>query len=112
MPRAKEQMISEEVAGKSINICHIISNPDQRVTQKLAIDVSPLAIISVSPGETAIVVADYLSKVAEVEVIFIDRYLGTVLVIGETSALETACKGILHLLGEKMAFGETQLTWS
>lgn len=112
MPNAKEQMICEEVAGKSINICHIISNPDRRVTQKLAIDVTPLAIISVSPGETAIVVADYLSKAAKVEVIFIDRYLGTVLVVGETSALETACKGILQVLGEELAFGEAQLTWS
>jgi len=112
MLKADMKMISEEVSGKHINLCYIIDNPDDRVTQKLAIDVSPLAIISVSPGETAIVIADYLSKSAVLEIIFIDRYLGTVLVIGETGALEAACSSILKMLHGELAFEEAKITRS
>ncbi len=107
-----ELIVSEEVPGKCVNLCHIIQNPDGRVTQKLAIDVSPLALISVSPGETAIVAADYLSKSAAVKIIFIDRYLGTVLVVGKTSALETACNGLLKFLQGKLAFEKAEITRS
>ncbi len=105
-------MISEEVSGKCINLCHIIQNPDERVTQRLAIDFSPLAIISVSPGEAAIVVADYLSKSAALELIFIDRYLGTVLAVGNIDTLETACDGILQMLHRKLAFEVAEITRS
>jgi len=112
MLRADMQMISEEVAGKCINLCHIISNPDVQVTKKLSVDVSPLAIISVSPGEAALIVADYLSKNGVLEVIFIDRYLGTVLVAGKISALETACTGVLKLLHGKLAFEKAEITHS
>ena len=112
MPKTVVQMICEEVSGKCINLCHIISNPDARVAQKLAIDVSPLAILSVSPGEAAIVAADYFSKSADLEVIFIDRYLGTVLVTGQISALEAACTKVVRLLGQNLAFEEAVLTRS
>ncbi|MEN6462337.1 MAG: propanediol utilization protein [Syntrophomonas sp.] len=112
MLKANVQMISEEVSGKCINLCHIIKNPDDKVTEKLSIEVSPLAIVSISPGETAIIVADYLSKSAALEVIFIDRYLGTVLVVGEIGALETACTGVLKMLRGKLAFEEAELTRS
>ncbi|HWQ43981.1 MAG TPA: hypothetical protein VN456_18395 [Desulfosporosinus sp.] len=105
---AEMPMICEEVSGKCVNLCHIITNPDNQVTQKLSIEGSPLAIVSVSPGEVALVVADYLSKSAALEVIFIDRYLGTVLVVGETGALETACTGLLKLLHGEMSFEEAE----
>lgn len=110
--KADVQIISEEVSGKNINLCHIISNPDMRVTEKLAIDVTPLAIVSVSPGEAAIVAADFLSKYADLEVVFIDRYLGTVLVTGLVSALETACTGVINFLHGELAFQEVVPTRS
>ena len=112
MLKADMQIISEEVSGKCINLCHIISNPDVQVTRKLSVDVSPLAIVSVSPGEVALIAADYLSKNADLEVIFIDRYLGTVLVAGKISALETACAGVVKLLQGKLAFEEAEITRS
>lgn len=105
-------IISEEVSGKCINICHIISNPDVRVTQQLSLEVSPFAIVSVSPGEAAIAVADYLSKSGSLDVMFIDRYLGTVLVTGSIGTLETTCKSLLRWLHEKMAFARAELTQS
>jgi len=107
-----KQIISEEVSGKCINLCHIINNPDVRVTKKLSIEVSPLAIVSVSPGEITVAVADYLSKSADLDVIFIDRYLGTVLVTGNIGALETACTGLLKWLNTKMSFEGAELTRS
>lgn len=112
MLKADMQMISEEVPGKCINLCHIIKNPDDRVTKMLAIDVSPLAIVSVSPGEAAIIIADYLSKSTDLEIVFIDRYLGTVLARGEISSLETACTGVLKMLHGELAFEEAALTSS
>jgi ethanolamine utilization protein EutS len=112
MGKTDIQMISEEVTGKCINLCHILSNPDARVVQKLAIDISPLAIVSVSPGEAAVVVADYFSKSAHVEVVFIDRFLGTVLATGQISALESACTRVADLLEKELAFEKAVITRS
>jgi len=102
----------EEVSGKNVNLCHIIANPDRQVLACLAIEHCAIGIVSVSPGEAAFAAANFLSKAASLEVVFIDRYLGTVLVTGRIAAIETACRDLMDMLVSRLEFERTAITYS
>lgn len=112
MNSEKGKRISEIVEGKSVNLCHIIANPSLQISQKLAIDPSSIGIVSFTPGEIAIIAADILAKSADLNVLYIDRYLGTVLIGGEIEALKESFSTIMNILKNQIGLETIQITMS
>lgn len=112
----KLRIIQELVPGKQITIAHLIANPDADLYVKLGlnpnIDYSKAAIglITISPSETAVIAADIAVKAAGVELGFVDRFSGTVIVTGTISETEAALKAILSYTKEKMGFTVCDIT--
>ena len=63
-PEMKQRIVQELVPGKQISLAHIIANPDKILYTKLGLDPSldysraAIGIMTVSPAETAIIMAD------------------------------------------------------
>ena len=76
------------------------------------IDYSKAAIglITISPAETAVIAADIAVKAAGVELGFVDRFSGTMIVTGTVSETEAALKAILDYAKEKMGFTVCDIT--
>lgn len=112
----KVRIIQELVPGKQITIAHLIANPDNELYEKLGLNPnidyskSAIGIVTISPAETAVIAADIAVKSAGVELGFVDRFSGTLIVTGTVSEAEAALKAILDYVEEKMGFTVCNMT--
>lgn len=106
----KMRIIQEIVPGKQITIAHIIANPDKILYQKLGLDPnmdyskSAIGIVTVSPAETAIIIADIATKSSGAEIGFVDRFSGTLIVTGTVSEAEAALKALCDYAKDVLGF--------
>ena len=98
------RIIQEYVPGKQVTIAHVIANPDRDLSSKVGLEqAEAIGIMTVTPGESAIIAADIALKAASVEIGFVDRFSGTLVVVGDLSsveaAIEAANQGLERILG-------------
>ena len=109
-PEVKQRIIQELVPSKQISLAHIIANPDKVLYTKLGLDPSvdysrsAIGILTVSPAETAIIMADIAMKASGAEIGFVDRFSGSLIVTGTVSEVEAAVTAILTYVDEKLGF--------
>ncbi|MCR2043819.1 BMC domain-containing protein [Anaerosalibacter massiliensis] len=111
----KQRVIQEYVPGKQITLAHLIANPQKSIYRKLGLDdekYNAIGILTITPSEAAIIAADAATKVADVEIGFLDRFSGSLVITGDVSSVETALKGVLNLLSDVLAFTSTNITKS
>lgn len=112
----KQCIIQELVPGKQITLAHVIANPDKILYKKLGLDPavdyahSAIGIITMSPAETAIIAGDIATKASGVELGFVDRFSGTLIVTGTVSEVEAAMKAITDYCLEKLHFTVCEIT--
>lgn len=111
-----QRIVQELVPGKEITIAHLIANPDTDLYVKLGLNPkidysrSAIGIMTISPAETAIIAADIAMKAAGIEIGFVDRFSGTLIVTGTVSETEAALKAVLQYVESKMGFKTCGLT--
>ncbi len=105
------RIVQELVPGKQITLAHVIANPDMILYKKLglnpAVDYSKggaIGILTISPSETAVIAADLALKASGVELGFVDRFSGTLIVTGSVSEVEAALEAILEYCRGKLGF--------
>lgn len=98
------RIIQEYVPGRQVTIAHVIANPDRPLCQRVGLnDAEAIGIMTVTPGEAAIIAGDLALKAADVEIGFLDRFSGTLVLSGRLSsvlaALDAANRGMHDVLG-------------
>jgi ethanolamine utilization protein EutS len=98
------RIIQEYVPGRQVTIAHIIANPDKPLCQRVGLnEAEAIGIMTITPGESAIIAGDLALKAADVEIGFLDRFSGTLVVNGRLAsvqaALEAANNGLADILG-------------
>lgn len=112
----KLRIIQEIVPGKQVTLAHIIAGPDEIIYKKLGLDPAvdysraAIGILTISPSETAIIAGDLAIKTANVELGFVDRFSGTLIVTGSVSEVEASVRQILIYLKETLGFAVCQVT--
>lgn len=98
----KLRIIQELVPGKQITLAHVIASPDPILYTKLGLNPeidytkSAIGILTVSPAETAVICADIATKTANIDLSFVDRFSGTLIITGMVADVETALKSIME----------------
>lgn len=98
----KQRIVQELVPGKQITLAHIIASPDPILYEKLGLDPSvdyaraAIGIMTVSPAETAIIMADVALKAAAIDLGFVDRFSGSLIISGTVSEVEASEQAILE----------------
>ena len=111
-----QRIVQELVPGKEITIAHLIANPDADLYVKLGLNPkvdyskSAIGLMTISPAETAVIAADIAMKAAGVEIGFVDRFSGTLIVTGTVSETEAALTAVLEYVEEKMNFNVCPIT--
>ena len=106
-----QRVIQESVPGKQITISHIIASPMKDIYERLGIDErGAIGILTLTPYETAIIAADIATKVADVEIGFLDRFTGSVLISGDVDSVETALNSVNETLKNMLGFTISPIT--
>jgi len=114
----KQRIIQEYVPGKQVTLAHLIANPQKSIYKKLGISDEydeyneAIGILTITPSEAAIIAADVATKAAGVEIGFLDRFSGSLVIVGDVSSVGSALKEVLNLLTNILAFTPTNLTKS
>ena len=97
-----DRMIQEYVPGKQVTLAHLIANPGKDLFKKLGLQdaVSAIGILTITPSEASIIACDIATKSGAVEIGFLDRFTGAVVLTGDVSAVEYALKQVTRTLGE------------
>ena len=112
----KLRIIQELVPGKQITLAHVIASPDPIMYQKLGLNPdidftgSAIGILTVSPAETAIIAADIATKSGNIDLSFVDRFSGTLIITGLISDVESALKSICEYAQERLGFSVCELS--
>lgn len=106
----KQRIVQELVPGRQITLAHLIANPDAVLYEKLGLDPrveyskSAIGVLTVSPAETAIIMADIAVKASGAELGFVDRFSGSLIITGSVSETEAAVKAILDYCRDTLGY--------
>lgn len=107
------RIIQESVPGKQVTIAHVIASPGPEIHERIGVIAGEsIGILTLSPAETAIIAADVASKAASVSIGFLDRFTGSVVVLGDVQSVETAITEVVRFLHDQMGFCCTEVTRS
>lgn len=112
----KIRIVQELVPGKQITMAHIIASPDPIIYKKLGlnpdIDYSRAAIgiLTMSPSEVSVIAGDIAIKTANIEVGFIDRFSGTLIITGKISEVESSIRAIIQYTKTTLDFTVCDVT--
>lgn len=112
----KMRIVQELVPGKQITIAHIIANPDDILYRKLGLDPAieysktAIGIVTMSPAETAIIAGDIAIKSSGVELGFVDRFSGTLIVTGTVSEVQASMTALVEYCKEVLGFTVCPIT--
>lgn len=113
MAEEKQRIIQEYVPGKQVTLAHIIANPDPDLYKKLGVigeRRGALGIMTITPGEGAIIGADIATKAADVELVFVDRFNGALIINGSVADVEAAVRDVMDVLEHVMKFTPAVVT--
>jgi len=109
--KTMDRIIQESVPGKQVTIAHVIASPMSDIYERLGIDDrGAIGILTLSPYETAIIAADIATKTADVEIGFLDRFTGSVVISGDVQSVETALKAVTETLCDLLDFTTVPIT--
>ena len=112
----KMRIIQELVPGKQITIAHVIANPDDILYKKLGLDPAieysktAIGIVTMSPAETAIIAGDIATKSSNVELGFVDRFSGTLIVTGSVSDVISSLNALVDYCRDTLGFTVCPIT--
>lgn len=107
------RIVQEHVPGKEVTLIHLIANLEPCVAAMLGHSEqkqTSVGIITISPGEAAIVVADLAAKSGAVLIEQLNFDCGSVVIKGDLSSVEYALNDVRDILGRNMNFAVCPIT--
>ena len=102
------------VPGREVCFAHVFTPNDKAIYENLALHIGvhegedhrgeSIGMIRVTPWEAIVVAADVAVKAAHVEVGFMDRFCGTLILTGRLSEVLTAVEEVVRFFRETLKF--------
>ena len=115
----KLRMTRVRVPGKSIDFAHVFTPSDPSVYQNLAVHIGvhegedhtgeSIGIIRITPWEAIVVATDVAVKAADVEVGFMDRFSGALIILGGLSQVLTAIEEVVRFFRDELNFNVCEI---
>lgn len=94
-------------------MAHIIPNPQGDLHDRLGLESGgAIGIMTITPSEAAIIAADAASKAGNIEIGFVDRFTGSLVVTGEVADVEAAIRAAVGTLVNVLGFTAADVTRS
>ena len=112
------RMTRLRVPAKEVCLAHILNPSEERIYHNLALHIGvhegedhtgeALGLIRFTPWEAVVVAADVAIKSADVEICFMDRFCGSLILSGRLSEVQTAVESVVKYFGE-IGFGTCEI---
>ncbi|XVK07170.1 BMC domain-containing protein [Maridesulfovibrio sp. FT414] len=112
---AKQRIIQEYVPGKQVTLAHLIASPHRDIYLKLGLDDNAsgaIGIMTITPSEGVIIASDVATKAASVEIGFLDRFGGSLLLLGDVASVEAALRAVLAYFEDTLHYSSVEMTRS
>ncbi len=110
----KLRMTRVRVPGKEVCLAHIINPSEKCIYQNLALHIGvhegedhtgeSVGMIRFTPWESVEVAADVAIKSANVEIGFMDRFCGSLIITGGLSEVQTAVEEVVRFFDQVLGF--------
>ncbi|MDE6924070.1 MAG: BMC domain-containing protein [Acetatifactor sp.] len=110
----KLRMTRLRVPGKEVCMAHIISSSQTCVYQNLGLHIGvhegedhtgeSIGLIRFTPWEAVVVAADVAIKSADVQIGFMDRFCGSLIITGGLSEVQTSVEEVVRFFKEVLEF--------
>jgi ethanolamine utilization protein EutS len=106
----KQRIIQELVPGRQVTLAHVIASPDPVLYGKIGMNgvTAPadgaIGIMTVSPGETAVIMADIALKAAGVYLHDLDHTSGSLIIGGTVSEVDAALHAVLTYVQDTLHY--------
>lgn len=110
----KLRMTRLRVPGREICLAHVITPSDISVYQNLALDIGvhegedhrgeAVGMLRLTPWESVVAAADVAVKAADIEIGFMDRFCGSLIITGGLAQVQTAVEEVVRYFGEELGF--------
>ena len=112
------RMTRLRVPAKEVCLAHVLNPSEERIYQNLALHIGvhegedhtgeALGLIRFTPWEAVVVAADVAVKSADVQICFMDRFCGSLIVSGKLTEVQTAVESVVEYFGE-IGFGTCKI---
>lgn len=114
------RLVRVRMPGKEISLAQLIGIPNAEIYQNLGLHIGThlgedhtgesLGLLHISPWEATVVAADVALKRGDVEVGFLDRFSGTVILLGSHSHVKSALQGVIDFFRRELNFVVCEIT--
>lgn len=108
------RMTRVRVPGTEVCMANIINPADESVYKNLGLHIGvhegenhfgeTIGLMSFTPWESVVVAADVAMKAADIEIGFMDRFCGTLIITGNISAVKTAVEAVIKFFDSELGF--------
>lgn len=110
----KLRMTRVRVPGKEVCLAHVLTPSDACIYQNLGLHIGvhegedhrgeSIGLIRFTPWEAVVVAADVASKSADVQIGFMDRFCGSLILTGGLTEVQTAVEEVIRFFKEVLEF--------
>ena len=107
------------VPGKELSFAHVFTPSDKSVYENLALHIGvhegedhrgdAIGMVRVTPWEAIVVATDVAVKAAHVEVGFMDRFSGALIILGGLSQVMTAVEEVVKYFRDELHFNVCEI---
>ena len=108
------RMTRVRIPGKEVCLAHVLTPADPVIYQNLGLHIGvhegedhtgeTIGLIRFTPWEAVVVAADAALKAADVQIGFMDRFCGSLILTGGLSQVETAVEAVVALFRDELGF--------
>lgn len=108
------RMTRVRVPGKEVCLAHVISPSQACIYQNLGLHIGvhegedhtgeAIGMIRFTPWEAVVAAADIAVKSADVQIGFMDRFCGSLIITGRLSEVQTAVEEVVRFFSEVLGF--------
>lgn len=108
------RVVQLSVPGREITLAHVIGKPDPCIYTNLCLEIGfhadfhqdgrSIGILQLSPPESAVIAADVAVKAGEVDVGFMDRFSGALIITGARAEVDAAIEENLRFFRDDLNF--------
>lgn len=108
------RMTRVRVPGKEVCLAHIISPSEEVIYQNMGLHIGvhegedhrgeSIGMVRFTPWEAVVVAADVAVKSANVEIGFMDRFCGSLIVTGKLTDVQMAVEEVVRYFGSELGF--------
>lgn len=114
------RLVRVKVVGREVSLAQLIGVSDRRIYQNLGLHIGThlgedhtgesIGLLHITPWEATVAAADIAIKSGDVELGFLDRFSGAVILLGNREEVKSALRHVLDFFQDELGFPVCELT--